>query len=125
MATYKAATHSVALPIVIGPAFQSPTTYCVRPPHPHPPPAMCCWRRVRNTFLVCGHSYDLPEEEIKCSNARCRFSDYHDPNCVEPECRRTCHQYHTFPEVYNPQINRLCPVCYNTYQTQQQAPIRR
>lgn len=76
---------------------------------------MCCWRRVRNDFLLCGHSYQLPDELIECGKQNCRFSAYHDPNCVEPECRRTCAQFRTYPQVYTPQINRRCPPCEEAY----------
>ncbi|KAH7099907.1 hypothetical protein BKA62DRAFT_708368 [Auriculariales sp. MPI-PUGE-AT-0066] len=73
---------------------------------------MCFFRRVRNTFVACGHQYDLPEEHVDCGNENCRFSEEHDARCVEPYCRQNgCIQYHTHPQVYLPQINRQCPRC--------------
>ncbi|KZV95441.1 hypothetical protein EXIGLDRAFT_762201 [Exidia glandulosa HHB12029] len=72
---------------------------------------MCCYRFVTNYFKRCDHSVPLPDEQIECGNPRCVHSKYHDPACVEPECRRTCIQYRTHPQRYNPQIDKLCPYC--------------
>ncbi|KIM65228.1 hypothetical protein SCLCIDRAFT_113287 [Scleroderma citrinum Foug A] len=75
---------------------------------------MCHWRRVRTTYLVCRHAYDLVSSlsvQIQCDNRHCKFSSTHPSNCLPPECLNTCWQYRQFPQQYNPQINTLCPRC--------------
>ncbi|THV06875.1 hypothetical protein K435DRAFT_644436, partial [Dendrothele bispora CBS 962.96] len=67
--------------------------------------------RVRNVYLRCGHAINEPEVEIKCENYRCKFSPFHSRTCVPPNCLRTCQQYHQYPEMYSPQLDRFCPAC--------------
>ncbi|KAH7911564.1 hypothetical protein BJ138DRAFT_902864 [Hygrophoropsis aurantiaca] len=62
---------------------------------------MCYWRRVRNTYKVCGHVINLPDEEIKCDLPSCKFSRKHPPNCGPPHCSKTCWQYHQYPQQYS------------------------
>ncbi|KAF8351608.1 hypothetical protein F5887DRAFT_938319, partial [Amanita rubescens] len=64
---------------------------------------MCTWRRVRNLYKRCGHAVNLPDEEIKCSSATCKFSPAHPKECAPPMCTATCWQYRLFPRtVFSP-----------------------
>ncbi|KAF8503585.1 hypothetical protein F5888DRAFT_1663394 [Russula emetica] len=72
---------------------------------------MCLWRRVTNTYLRCKHEVQLREEEIRCESRFCRFSLKHPLDCIPPECQRTCNQFRSFPQSYNPQIDGWCPTC--------------
>ncbi|KAI6109837.1 hypothetical protein F5141DRAFT_810955 [Pisolithus sp. B1] len=72
---------------------------------------MCHWRRVQNTYKICGHVYDMPDEMIQCDNRYCKFSSTHPGTCVPPGCTNSCWQYRQFPQQYNPKIDTLCPRC--------------
>ncbi|ETW85102.1 hypothetical protein HETIRDRAFT_243529, partial [Heterobasidion irregulare TC 32-1] len=73
--------------------------------------------RVKNLFLYCGHSQELPEQlvrisstrmpraaltgmQIECESTTCKFSRNHPNNCRPPTCKNTCWQYRQFPEQY-------------------------
>ncbi|KAJ6547535.1 hypothetical protein B0H19DRAFT_1166169 [Mycena capillaripes] len=71
---------------------------------------MCKWRQVRHNYTVCGHVWDIPQEEILCQSTRCKFSPQHPQNCG-PNCRQTCWQYHQFPEQHTRTIAGRCPRC--------------
>ncbi|KAJ6577754.1 hypothetical protein B0H19DRAFT_1337461 [Mycena capillaripes] len=43
--------------------------------------------------------------KVNCTSTRCKFSPNHPSNCVPPACRRTCNQYHLFPEQYSTPSN--------------------
>ncbi|KAJ8077769.1 hypothetical protein PM082_002202 [Marasmius tenuissimus] len=73
---------------------------------------MCRRRFVRNIYTQCGHALNLPEKIISCSSSRCKFSPEHPPDCYD--CKKTCWQYHQFPEQYSPHIDGSCPDCKNT-----------
>ncbi|KAG7441202.1 uncharacterized protein BT62DRAFT_909053 [Guyanagaster necrorhizus] len=45
---------------------------------------------VRNVYLRCGHTVNLPEETTECEDANCKFSSFHPGNCKPPACLRTC-----------------------------------
>ncbi|KAI0062147.1 hypothetical protein BV25DRAFT_1826013 [Artomyces pyxidatus] len=70
---------------------------------------MCHFRRVKNIYMMCGHTQDLKEEIIVCADAHCKFSPRHPKNCFD--CKHTCWQYRQYPEQYAPQIASLCPTC--------------
>ncbi|KIY61708.1 hypothetical protein CYLTODRAFT_405354 [Cylindrobasidium torrendii FP15055 ss-10] len=74
---------------------------------------MCRLRQVRNIYLQCGHGVTESDVMVQCENSKCRFSPFHPTSCKQPRCRQTCIQYHSFPEQYSPQLNRLCPMCQN------------
>ncbi|OBZ76814.1 hypothetical protein A0H81_03951 [Grifola frondosa] len=40
---------------------------------------MCRYRHVRNVYVKCNHSVNLPVEEIKCDQTTCIFSPDHPP----------------------------------------------
>ncbi|KAG2042227.1 hypothetical protein BDR03DRAFT_944872 [Suillus americanus] len=61
---------------------------------------MCYWRRVRNCYKGCGHSINLPDEEIKCDLRNCKFSPKHSPTCIPPQCTKACWQYRQYPQQY-------------------------
>ncbi|KAI0082410.1 hypothetical protein K474DRAFT_1655177 [Panus rudis PR-1116 ss-1] len=71
---------------------------------------MCKWRRVRLFYTKCGHGVNLPDEEIKCESTTCIFSPNHPNNCG-PNCKRTCWQYHQYPEQFTRQIQDRCAEC--------------
>ncbi|KAJ6524593.1 hypothetical protein DFH09DRAFT_186012 [Mycena vulgaris] len=71
---------------------------------------MCKWRLVSNDYTGCGHVYSLPGEEIHCENIHCKFSPNHPRDCGR-NCRRTCSQYHQFPEQHTRTIGGRCPSC--------------
>ncbi|KAG1783091.1 hypothetical protein EV702DRAFT_1060200 [Suillus placidus] len=75
------------------------------------PIIMCYWRRVRNYYKGCGHSINLPDEEIKCDLRNCKFSPKHSPTCIPPQCSKVCWQYRQYPQQYAPQIDKRCPKC--------------
>ncbi|PBK91095.1 hypothetical protein ARMGADRAFT_933202, partial [Armillaria gallica] len=55
---------------------------------------------VRNVYLRCGHTVNLPEEIIRCEQSTCRFSLFHPADCKPPACLKTCWQYRRYPEQY-------------------------
>ncbi|PBK91038.1 hypothetical protein ARMGADRAFT_933103, partial [Armillaria gallica] len=69
------------------------------------------WYRVRNVYLRCGHTVNLPEEIIRCEQSDCKFSLFHPAGCKPPACLRTCWQHLQYPEQYSPNINGYCPSC--------------
>ncbi|PBK91100.1 hypothetical protein ARMGADRAFT_1166657 [Armillaria gallica] len=72
---------------------------------------MCRRRHVRNVYLRCGHTVNLPEEIIRCEKANCKFSLFHPASCKPLVCLRTCWQYLRYPEQYSPNIYGYCPSC--------------
>ncbi|KAK0489725.1 hypothetical protein EDD18DRAFT_577349 [Armillaria luteobubalina] len=79
---------------------------------------MCRRRHVRNVYLRCGHTINLPEQIVRCEESNCRFSLFHPQDCRPPTCLRTCWQYLRYPEQYSPNISRYCPSCYRQMQRQ-------
>ncbi|KAJ6596863.1 hypothetical protein DFH09DRAFT_1132934 [Mycena vulgaris] len=71
---------------------------------------MCRWRQVQHTYTGCGHIYQVPNQEILCESARCKFSPAHPKKCG-PNCSSTCWQYHQFPEQHVLTIAGRCPRC--------------
>ncbi|KAG1778344.1 hypothetical protein EV702DRAFT_1095817, partial [Suillus placidus] len=69
------------------------------------------WRHVRNVYLRCGHTFNIPDESIVCDDSRCKFSPNHPATCLPPTCKSTCRQYRQYPQQYSPNINRFCPAC--------------
>ncbi|KAK0494416.1 hypothetical protein EDD18DRAFT_1174090 [Armillaria luteobubalina] len=72
---------------------------------------MCRRRHVRNVYLRCGHTVNLPEDIIQCKETHCKFSLFHPASCRPPVCQRTCWQYLRYPEQYSPHICGYCPSC--------------
>ncbi|KAK0193091.1 hypothetical protein F5146DRAFT_531236 [Armillaria mellea] len=72
---------------------------------------MCRRRQVRNIYLRCGHTFNLPEEIIQCEQSNCKFSLFHSSHCKPPICLQTCWQYRRYPEQYSPSISGYCPFC--------------
>ncbi|OAX43996.1 hypothetical protein K503DRAFT_730208 [Rhizopogon vinicolor AM-OR11-026] len=72
---------------------------------------MCYWRRVHNFYKGCGHTINLPDEEIKCDLRNCKFSPKHPPTCMPPQCSTMCWQYRQYPQQYGPHIDKKCPKC--------------
>ncbi|KAF9018508.1 hypothetical protein BDZ89DRAFT_1210186, partial [Hymenopellis radicata] len=81
--------------------------------------------RVRNLYTKCGHGETLPDEMIYCENSKCRFSPFHPAACKPPNCLKTCQQYKTFPQQYNPHIDAFCAYCVAYHQQQQNLAARR
>ncbi|TFK28878.1 hypothetical protein FA15DRAFT_633434, partial [Coprinopsis marcescibilis] len=48
---------------------------------------------------------------IKCDLPTCKFSLTHPKSCQPPQCKKTCWQYHQYPQQYSPHINKRCPDC--------------
>ncbi|KAJ7119133.1 hypothetical protein C8R44DRAFT_625743, partial [Mycena epipterygia] len=62
---------------------------------------------VRNLYLRCGHAENL----VQCGSTHCKFSPNHPAGCVPPSCKRTCNQYHLYPEQYTPNVDGFCSAC--------------
>ncbi|KIK93449.1 hypothetical protein PAXRUDRAFT_145081 [Paxillus rubicundulus Ve08.2h10] len=58
-----------------------------------------------------GSGYTADPLQIKCDLRHCKFSPKHPPNCVPPQCTKTCWQYRQYPQQYAPQIDNKCPKC--------------
>ncbi|CAL1701180.1 unnamed protein product [Somion occarium] len=61
------------------------------------------------TTLSCGHAVNDPETTAVCEATNCIFSVNHPANC--PDCKKTCWQYHQYPEQYTVHPNDFCPAC--------------
>ncbi|KAJ6575928.1 hypothetical protein DFH09DRAFT_370871 [Mycena vulgaris] len=72
---------------------------------------MCRWRHVRNLYVGCGHTCSLPPVEVQCGSVHCKFSPNHRLDCCAPSCKRTCMQYHLFPEGCVLNNAGVCPPC--------------
>ncbi|KZP07757.1 hypothetical protein FIBSPDRAFT_803713, partial [Athelia psychrophila] len=48
---------------------------------------------------------------ITCDLERCIFSPAHPPSCTPPSCKKTCWQYHQYPQQYAPNLDSVCPKC--------------
>ncbi|KAF9032938.1 hypothetical protein BJ165DRAFT_1516346 [Panaeolus papilionaceus] len=94
---------------------------------------MCHFRRICKTY-ICGHSFQMPDEEVNivnvfhslrlvadnlqvdCGKPYCRFSSTHPASCVQPACIQARHlQYRLFPEHYPMKIAHNCPSCPGGY----------
>ncbi|KAK0443823.1 hypothetical protein EV421DRAFT_2035266, partial [Armillaria borealis] len=38
---------------------------------------MCRRRHVRNVYLRCRHTINLPEQIVRCEESNCKFSHFH------------------------------------------------